>query len=224
MTAKELARFIDHTLLKPEAVPADFDRLCDEAVQYGFYSACVASSRVAQVAMRLRGSGVKVCSVVGFPHGNPASAAKAFETRGAVAAGAGEIDMVINVGFLKSGDRRAFEADIAAVREATGPGVILKVILETCLLSREEKVLACEIARKAGADFVKTSTGFSTGGATIEDIALMRATVGPAMGVKASGGIKTWAQAVAMITAGATRIGCGSSVAVVTDSAASGGY
>lgn len=233
--AASLAKFIDHTLLKPEAVDADFDKVCAEAVKYGFYSVCVASSRVAYIAPKLAGTGVKVCSVVGFPHGNMTSAAKAFETREAVKAGADEIDMVINVGWLRGGRLGDFEADIRAVREACGSpapgspapdgsGVVLKVIIETCLLDEAEKIRACELARKAGADFVKTSTGFSTGGATVEDIALMRRVVGPTMGVKASGGIKTWKAAVAMIQAGATRIGAGSSVAIVTDQAAGTGY
>lgn len=224
LDAAALAKFIDHTLLKPEAVDADFDKVCDEAVKYGFYSVCVASSRVAQVAARLKGSGVKTCSVVGFPHGNMTSAAKAFETGEAVKAGADEIDMVINVGWLRAGRLADLEADIRSVRAATGPGVLLKVIIETCLLDETEKIRACEISRKAGADFVKTSTGFSSGGATVDDVALMRRIVGPDVGVKASGGIKSWKAALAMIEAGASRIGAGSSVAIVTDSLAGGGY
>lgn len=227
LDAAALAKFIDHTLLKPEAVDADFDKVCAEAVKYGFFSVCVASSRVAYIATRLQGSGVKVCSVVGFPHGNMGSAAKAFETREAVKAGADEIDMVLNVGWLRGGRLEEVEADIRAVREAArapGRDVLLKVIIETCLLDETEKIRACELSRKAGADFVKTSTGFSSGGATVEDIALMRRTVGPDMGVKASGGIKTWKTALAMIEAGATRIGAGSSVAIVTDTEAGAGY
>ena len=224
LDAAALAKRIDHTLLKPEAVDADFDKLCAEAVKYGFFSACVASSRVAYVADKLRGTAVKVCSVVGFPHGNMTSAAKAFETREAIKAGADEIDMVINVGWLRGGRLADVEADIRAVREATGAGILLKVIIETCLLDETEKIQACELSRKAGADFVKTSTGFSSGGATVEDIALMRRVVGPDIGVKASGGIKTWKAAASMLEAGATRIGAGSSVAIVTDSEAGSGY
>lgn len=213
----ELAKYIDHTLLRPESAPPAYDKLCEEAVKYGFWSVCVNSSRVGYVSRRLQGTEVKVCSVVGFPHGNMTSRTKAFETREAIAEGAGEIDMVINVGLLKGGDLRAFEEDIRAVRRATRSQTVLKVIIETALLTQAEKVLACEIAQKAGADFVKTSTGFSSAGATVEDIALMRRVVGPDLGVKASGGIKTYKAAVAMIAAGATRIGCGSSVQVVTD-------
>ncbi len=230
LDAKALANCIDHTLLKPEAVDADFDRLCAEALQYGFYSVCVASSRVAYVANKLRGTSVRICSVVGFPHGNMTSAAKAFETRDAVKAGANEIDMVINIGWLRGGRLAEVEADIRAVREACGsgapdgPGVLLKVIIETCLLDEADKIRACELSRKAGADFVKTSTGFASGGATVEDIALMRRIVGPDMGVKASGGIKTRKVAIAMLEAGATRIGAGSSVSIVGDSVAGAGY
>jgi len=220
----EVARYIDHTLLRPEAVAAAYDQLCDEALKYGFYSVCVNSTRVAYVARKLQGTEVKVCSVVGFPHGNMTSRTKAFETREAVADGAEEIDMVINVGWLKAGDLKAFEEDIRAVRRATRPNTVLKVIIETSLLTQGEKVLACEISQKSGADFVKTSTGFSSGGATVEDITLMREVVGPVMGVKASGGIKTYKAALAMIAAGATRIGCGSSVAVVTDKEGTAAY
>jgi deoxyribose-phosphate aldolase len=224
LSPAEVARYIDHTLLRPESVPAAYDKLCEEALKYGFFSVCVNSSRVAYVSRRLQGSEVKVCSVVGFPHGNMTSRTKAFETREAIAEGASEIDMVINVGMLKEGDLKAFEEDIRAVRRATRSNTVLKVIIETSLLGQGEKVLACEIAKKAGADFVKTSTGFSSAGATVEDIALMRQVVGPDMGVKASGGIKTYKAAIAMIGAGATRIGCGSSVSVVTDQVGTEAY
>jgi deoxyribose-phosphate aldolase len=215
LTAAEMAQFIDHTVLKPEAVQAVFDQLCQEALTYQFKSVCVNSSRVAYVADKLRGSQIAVCSVVGFPLGAMESKAKAFEARRAVEDGATELDMVINVGALKSGDLKVVAADIAAVREAASGSIVLKVIIETCLLTEAEKVQACEIAKGAGADFVKTSTGFSTGGATIEDVALMRKIVGPEIGVKASGGIKDFAGAMAMIEAGANRIGAGAGVAIV---------
>jgi deoxyribose-phosphate aldolase len=224
LAPSDIARLIDHTLLKPEAVPSAYDKLCQEALQYGFASVCVNSSRVAYVARKLQGSAVKVCSVVGFPHGNATSRTKAFETRQAISEGATEIDMVINVGFLKSREMRDFEEDIRAVRRATRANTLLKVIIETALLSQDEKVLACQVAKKAGADFVKTSTGFSTGGATVEDVALMRQVVGADTGVKASGGIRTYKTALAMVGAGATRIGCMASVAIVTDQEGSGSY
>jgi deoxyribose-phosphate aldolase len=216
LTASDMAKYIDHTLLKPEAPQSAFDKLCDEAIQYTFKSVCVNSSRIAYVAKKLQRTGVLACSVVGFPLGAMESRAKAFETRKAIEDGAREIDMVINVGALKSGDLKTVEEDIRAVRRATRSTTVLKVILETCLLKDDEKVLACEIAKKAGADFVKTSTGFAGGGATVEDVALMRRTVGPKMGVKASGGIRDLATAMAMIAAGATRLGTSASVAIVT--------
>lgn len=215
IVAAELAQFIDHTVLKPEAEPAAFDQLCKEASTYNFKSVCVNSSRVAYVADKLRDSEVAVCSVVGFPLGAMDSKAKAFEARRAIEDGATELDMVINVGALKSGDLKGVEADIAAVREAAPGSIVLKVIIETCLLTDDEKVQACEIAKRVGADFVKTSTGFSTGGATIEDVALMRKVVGTEMGVKASGGIKDYAGALAMIEAGASRIGAGAGVEIL---------
>ena len=220
----DLAQYIDHTLLKPDAVQAEFDKLCDEAMKHNFKSVCVNSSRVAYVTRRLQRSNVAVCSVVGFPLGAMGSRAKAFETRRAVEDGAKEIDMVINIDLLKSKDLAAFEEDIRAVRRATQGATLLKVILETCLLKDDEKVLACEIAKKAGADFVKTSTGFSTGGATVEDVALMRRVVGAEIGVKASGGIRDYAKAVAMIQAGANRLGTSASVAIVTGASGSGTY
>lgn len=222
MTASEMAKYIDHTLLKPEAPQSAFDKLCDEALQYGFKSVCVNSSRVAYVAKRLQGTGVLVCSVIGFPLGAMENRAKAFEAKRAVEEGAEELDMVINVGALKSGDLKAVEEDIRAVRGATISTTVLKVIIETCLLTDDEKVLACEIAKKAGANFVKTSTGFSSGGATVEDVALMRKAVGPNMGVKASGGIRDFATASAMVEAGANRIGAGAGVAIVTGAPSQG--
>ena len=220
----DVAGRIDHTMLRPEAPTSAFDTLCDEALKHHFYSVCVNSCRVAHVARKLQGTGVKVCSVVGFPLGAMTRSAKAFETREAIADGAAEIDMVINIGLLKSGDTHGVEEDIRFVRRATRGTTILKVIIETALLAQEEKVLACEIARKAGADFVKTCTGFSGGGATVEDIALMRRVVGTEMGVKASGGIRTFKSAVALLEAGATRIGSAASVAIVTGAEASGSY
>ena len=215
MTAAEMARYIDHTLLKPEATLPAFDQLCEEAVQHGFKAVCVNSSWVSYVAEKLKGTPIAVCSVVGFPLGAMHRRAKAFEARQAVEDGARELDMVLNIGAMKAGDLKAVEADILAVRRAAEHPVLLKVIIETCLLTTDERVKACEIAQNAGADFVKTSTGFSAGGATLEDVALMRKTVGPAMGVKASGGIKDFATAAAMIAAGATRIGAGAGVAIV---------
>jgi deoxyribose-phosphate aldolase len=224
LSPPELAQYIDHTLLKPDASNAAFDTLCNEAIQYKFFSVCVNSTRVAYVARRLQGTGVKVCSVVGFPLGAMTSRSKAFETREAIADGASEIDMVINVGLLKSKDYRAVEEDIRAVRRATRANTILKVIIETVLLTQDEKVMACELARKAGADFVKTSTGFLGGGATVEDIMLMRRVVGKELGVKASGGIRTQKAALELIGAGASRIGAGAGVALVTGSESSGSY
>ena len=215
LSAAELAKYIDHTLLKPEAIQRDFNRLCDEAKQYGFKSVCVNSSHVGYVAEQLKDTGVLVCSVVGFPLGAMDSQAKAFEAKRAIEEGADELDMVMNIGALKFGDLQAVEEDIKAVREAGKGPTILKVIIETCLLTDDEKIIACEIAKKTGADFVKTSTGFSTGGATLEDVALMRQAVGPEMGVKASGGIKDFAKASAMIAAGASRIGAGAGVAII---------
>jgi len=220
----ELARYIDHTLLKADAVKPQFDKLCEEAVKYQFFSVCVNSGWVSYVAKKLRGSGIKVCSVVGFPLGEMETRSKAFETRNAIENGANEIDMVINISALKSRDLKYVEEDIRAVKRACRSNTILKVIIETSLLTEEEKVLACEIAKKADADFVKTSTGFSTSGATVADIALMRRVVGPTMGVKASGGITDYNKAVALIHAGATRLGCGQSIAVITGATAQGNY
>lgn len=224
LSPAELARYIDHTLLKPGSVKSQFEQLCNEAIQYKFYSVCVNSGWVEFVAKKLRGTGVKVCSVIGFPLGEMETRSKAFEARNAIEHGANELDMVINIGALKSRNLKLVEEDIRAIKRASRSNTILKVIIETSLLTDEEKILACEIAKKADADFVKTSTGFSTSGATVADIALMRRIVGPNMGVKASGGITDYNKAVALIRAGANRLGCGSSVAVVTGATAQGSY
>lgn len=207
-----LAGMIDHTMLKADAPRDVIVRYCEEAKQYGFASVCVNSCRVPLVAQRLQGSDVKVCCVVGFPLGAMLTEAKAAEAKYAVEAGAQEVDMVINIGWMKDKDYEAVQKDIEAVREATGKNAILKVIIETCLLTDEEKVKACELSVAAGADFVKTSTGFSTGGATAEDVALMKKTVDGKALVKASGGIRTNADALRMVEAGADRIGVGNGV------------
>lgn len=222
-----LAAAIDHTLLRPEATAADIRALAAEARAHRFAAACVNSVWVPLVADLLAGSGVRVAAVAGFPLGAMATAAKAAETRIAVAAGATEIDMVISLGHAKAGQWEAVEDDIRAVVEAAG-GAAVKAILETAALTPEETVRACEAARAAGAAFVKTSTGFHpAGGATVEAVRLMRATVGPAMGVKASGGIRTLAAALAMLEAGANRLGTSSGVALVgaaAEAPAAGGY
>jgi len=210
----DLAHWIDHTILAPEATEAQVEPLCAEAIAHGFRSVCVNPVHVRFVAERLRGTAVKACSVVSFPFGAAPGRAKAAEAALAVEQGAGEIDMVLAVGLLKAGQLDAVRADIEAVRRACGPA-LLKVILETCLLSDEEKVSACRLAQEAGADFVKTSTGFGPGGATAADVARMRQTVGPDMGVKASGGVRTFEAAKAMIEAGATRIGASASLAII---------
>ena len=212
-----LAAYIDHTLLKPEATEKDILKLTAEAAQYHFASVCIHPYWVKLAARELAGTGVKVCTVIGFPLGATTAETKAFETKKAIGDGADEMDMVINIGALKSGNTEAVEADIRAVVEAA-QGKLVKVIIETCLLANEEKELACRLSVKAGAHFVKTSTGFSTGGATVEDVKLMRQTVGDKAGVKASGGIHTKAEAEAMIEAGATRIGASSGVKIVSES------
>ena len=216
MDSKQLAKYIDHTLLKPDATRAQIEKLCDEARQYGFASVCVNPSRIALVAELLKGTDVTPCCVVGFPLGAIPSESKAAETAVAVKNGAGEIDMVINIGAAKDGDWALVESDIAAVKAACGKAK-LKVISEPCLLTDDEKVKACIAAKNANADFVKTSTGFSKAGATPGDVALMRKTVGPDMGVKAAGGVHNRAEAEAMIAAGATRIGASSGIAIVTE-------
>lgn len=216
----EMARMIDHTLLKPVASHNDIVKLCKEAREYGFASVCVNPFYVPLCAEELKGSDVLVCTVIGFPLGSTSTPAKAFETTEAVKNGAREIDMVINIGALKERREDVVRKDIAAVVEAgraVDPAVITKVIIETCYLTREEKILACNLAKEAGAHFVKTSTGFGTGGATVEDVSLLRATVGSDMGVKASGGIKNAAQAMAMIRAGADRIGASAGVDILKE-------
>lgn len=211
----EYNKLIDHTLLKTDACKADLDKLLAEAKEYEFASVCVSPIWVKYAAEFLKDSPVKVCTVIGFPQGMHTSAVKAFETKQAIADGADEVDMVIPVGLLKDGEDAAVEADIKAVVDAAA-GKLTKVIIETCLLNDEEKVRACELAKAAGADFVKTSTGFSTGGATVADVALMRKTVGPSMGVKASGGVRTREDAEQMVAAGATRIGTSNGVKIVS--------
>ena len=206
-------KLFDHTILKADATRADVERVCREAAQYGFMSVCVNSFYTAFVAERLKGSGVKVCTVIGFPLGQMSTRAKAAESGIAVEDGADEIDMVINVGALKDRDYETVLTDIRQVKEACG-GALLKVIIETCLLAEEEKVKACELAVEAGADFVKTSTGFSTGGAVCEDVALMRRIVGESVGVKASGGIRDTQTAERMVEAGASRLGTSATIAI----------
>ena len=220
-----IASFIDHTLLKPEASEAEILKVCAEAAEYRFKSVCVNPIWVKTVKTALKGSGVLTCSVVGFPLGATPTDVKTFEARGAVLDGADEIDMVINIAAARAGDKGALVEDITAVAEAVhASDAILKVIIETALLDDARKVLACEAAVEAGADFVKTSTGFNGGGATAEDIALMRRTVGPDLGVKASGGVRSLADAQAMIAAGATRIGASSGIAIVKGEQGSSGY
>jgi deoxyribose-phosphate aldolase len=210
-----LAKMIDHTLLKANATKGDIENLIAEAKKYEFASVCINSTWVEFAAQQLAGSTVKVCTVIGFPLGATTSESKAFEAKDAIAKGAAEVDMVINIGALKGGDLELVEKDIKAVVEAAKGKALVKVIIETCLLSEEEKVCACELAVKAGADFVKTSTGFSTGGATSEDVRLMRKVVGEHVGVKASGGIHSFDDMKKMITAGATRIGASSGVKII---------
>jgi deoxyribose-phosphate aldolase len=215
-SAPSIASLIDHTLLRPEATRADIVQLCREARQNNFASVCVNAYWVPLVASELAGSQVKVCTVVGFPLGATSTEAKAAETEVALAAGAQEIDMVLNIGALRGGDRETVQRDIeAVVKAAHRGGAIVKVILETALLDDEQKIAACLAAQKAGADFVKTSTGFGPSGATVHDIELMRRTVGPSMGVKASGGIRTLEDLNKMVAAGASRIGASASVKIV---------
>ncbi len=219
----DLAGFIDHTILKPETTAAEVDRMCDEAMEYGFASVCVNPTWARRVAERLRGSDVVTCVVVGFPLGATMPEVKALEARRAIRDGAREIDMVVNVGALKSGDYALVERDIVGVADACREaGAVCKVIIEAALLDDDEKVIASRIARQARANFVKTSTGFGPGGATVYDVALMREAVGPDMGVKASGGIRSADDAKQMIAAGATRIGASAGVEIVTGGTASG--
>ncbi len=217
--AGSVAGMIDHTLLKPDATKREIETLCSEAKEFGFASVCVNPTWVATCARLVRGSSVAVCSVVGFPLGATTADTKQYETRRAIFDGAREIDMVINVGALKSGDLHLVESDIRAVTSACREtNVLSKVIIETALLSDEEKVTACTLAKAAAADFVKTSTGFGPGGATAEDVALMRRIVGEDMGIKASGGVRTLEGVKAMVAAGATRIGASAGVRIVQQS------
>ena len=213
----DLARYIDHTALKPETTADDIDTLCAEAERHSFASVCVNPFWVKRAASQLRGTGVKVCSVIGFPLGSTPPEVKALEARRVIRDGAREVDMVINVGALKSGDHKSVLTDIEKVVDsAHEAGVLVKVILETGLLTDEEKVIGSSLAKQAKADFVKTSTGFNGGGATVYDVALMRETVGPDMGVKASGGVRTASDVEDMIAAGATRIGASAGVQIVS--------
>lgn len=208
-------KLFDHTILKAEATEAQVIKICDEAIANGFASVCVNQYYTKLVAEKLKGSDVDVCTVVGFPLGMSDTRVKVFETRAAIEDGATEIDMVINVGALKDKKYDYILNEIKALKEACGRNIKLKVIIETCLLTDEEKVKACELSKEAGADFVKTSTGFSTGGAKAEDVALMRKTVGNELGVKASGGIHTAEEAQAMVDAGASRLGTSATLAII---------
>ncbi|KAF1298428.1 deoxyribose-phosphate aldolase [Enterococcus sp. JM4C] len=218
----ELNQLIDHTILKADAKEADVLRIIEEAKQHHFWSVCVNPTWVALAHEELADSSVAVCTVIGFPLGANTSATKAFETTNAIENGADEVDMVINVGALKSKQYDAVQADIQAVVEAAKGKALVKVIIEISLLTEEEIVKACELSKAAGADFVKTSTGFSTGGATVEAVKIMRATVGPEMGVKASGGIHNAEEAQAMVDAGATRIGTSAGVSIVSGTTGEG--
>lgn len=210
-----VAKMIDNTLLKADSTKDQIEKICAEAKEYNFASVCVNPAWVKTSSELLNGTEVKVCTVIGFPLGASTPETKAFETKNAIENGATEVDMVINIGALKGRDLELVERDIRAVVDAAKGKALTKVIIETCLLTDEEKIKACELSVKAGADFVKTSTGFSTGGATVEDIALMRKTVGPDLGVKASGGVRSAEDAEKMIKAGATRIGASSGAAIV---------
>lgn len=214
----KLEKYIDHTLLKPEATEADVIKICDEAKEYDFASVCVNAYYASVVSRELKGTDVKTCVVVGFPLGATTKEVKAFEAKQAIENGAEEVDMVINVGALKAKKYEEVKEDIKAVVEAAKGNALVKVILENCLLTKEEIVKACELSKEAGADFVKTSTGFSTGGAKPEDVKLMRETVGQDMGVKASGAVRTREDAEAVIAAGASRIGASASIAIVKGS------
>ena len=214
MDKKKLARMIDHTILKPEADREAVTIICKEALEYNFASVCINPANIELAAELLKGSEVKVCTVIGFPLGANTKEVKAFETNDAIEKGAQEVDMVINIGKLKDKDYDYVKEDIKVVVNAAKGKAITKVIIETCLLTEEEKVMACKLAKEAGADFVKTSTGFSTGGATPEDIKLMRQTVGTELGVKASGGVRIIEDAMAVIENGATRIGASASIAI----------
>ncbi|WP_322924116.1 deoxyribose-phosphate aldolase [Paenibacillus campi] len=219
-----VAKLIDHTLLKADATQAEVAKLVDEAKKYEFASVCVNPTWVSFCAEQLKGTGVDVCTVIGFPLGANTPEVKAFEASNAIANGATEVDMVINIGALKDGNDELVLRDMQAVVDAAKGKALVKVIIETCLLTDEEKVRASKLAVQAGADFVKTSTGFSTGGATAEDVALMRKTVGPDIGVKASGGVRSEADLNAMVAAGATRIGASSGVKIMEGGQSSSSY
>ncbi|MBY5006228.1 deoxyribose-phosphate aldolase [Streptococcus suis] len=219
----KLNKYIDHTILKPDTTQEQVEKVLAEAKEYDFASVCINPTWVAFAAEGLKDTDVKVCTVIGFPLGANTPAVKAFETKDAIANGADEIDMVINIGALKDKRYDLVLEDIKAVVEASGDKLV-KVIIETCLLTDEEKVKACELSKEAGADFVKTSTGFSTGGATVADVALMRKTVGQDLGVKASGGARSYEDAIAFIEAGASRIGASSGVAIMKGEKADGDY
>jgi deoxyribose-phosphate aldolase len=214
----DIAQLIDHTLLKPDATQAQISQLCHEALEYKFASVCVNPTHVKLCSDLLKGSDVAVCSVVGFPLGATPPEVKAYETQQAIADGATEIDMVLNIGALKGGEHELVERDIAMVtRTCHNNNALCKVIIEAALLTDQEKIRACELAKKAGADYVKTSTGFGPGGATVADVALMRSVVGPGMGVKAAGGIRSYADVKGMVAAGATRIGASAGVKIVQE-------
>ena len=219
----KLNKYIDHTILKPETTQEQVEKILSEAKEYDFASVCVNPTWVSLAAESLKDTDVKVCTVIGFPLGANTSAVKAFETKDAIANGADEIDMVINIGALKAGNDALVLDDIKAVVDASGDKLV-KVIIEACLLTDDEKVRACQLSKEAGADYVKTSTGFSTGGATVADVTLMRKTVGPDMGVKASGGARSYEDAIAFIEAGASRIGASSGVAIMNGAQADGDY
>lgn len=214
MNKKELAGMMDHTILKATATPEQVEQICQEAREIGAASVCINPCNIEQAKKLLEGSSVKVCTVIGFPLGANTTAVKAFETEDAIRRGAQEVDMVINVGALLAGDTETVYQDILGVVKAAN-GTLTKVIIETCYLSDEQKKIACELAMKAGADFVKTSTGFGTGGATAHDVALMRSVVGDKMKVKASGGIRTYEDAMAMVEASANRLGVSASMAIL---------
>lgn len=212
---KDMAQYIDHTILNADATEAEVAKICEEAAEYNFKTVCIQPYWIPFVKEELKGTEVGITTVIGFPLGANATETKVFEAKQALKDGATEVDMVINIGALKSKDYDTVMKDIQAVVDAVAGNAVVKVIIETALLTKEEKIKASELSKKAGADFVKTSTGFSTGGATVEDIKLMRATVGPELGVKASGGVRSYEDAIAMIEAGATRIGASSGISIV---------
>lgn len=214
LTPADLAQYIDHTILRPDATPADVSAICDEAIKHNFKAVCVNPIFIPRIVDHLAGTGVAACSVINFPFGATSTAMKVAEAEWVVAQGAIEVDMVIPIGLMKSGNFDAVRDDIAAVKAACG-NTLLKVILETALLSDDEKITACNLSKEAGADFVKTSTGFAGSGATVADVMLMRRTVGNAMGVKASGGVRTTEDALRMIEAGASRIGASASISII---------